>query len=78
MCSWFVLQILLEFTLRLSLRTDGVSTPVSYPSKQGGDAGLSTKWEHVHPKILRSNPSCLTLNKGGLERRETPNGLHSP
>jgi len=63
MCSWFVLQILLKFTLRLSFRTDGVSTSVSYPLKQGGDAGLSTKWELVHPKILRSNPSCPTLNK---------------
>ena len=35
----------------------------------------STKWEQIPPVAHRSNPNALVLNKGDVERLETPHGL---
>ena len=35
----------------------------------------STKWEQIPPVAHRSNHNALVLNKGDVERLETPHGL---
>ena len=66
---WFVL---------INFRSDGVTTPTSYPSNQRRSALALNKVETSPPVDPQVKPQVLGAHQGGRERRETPNGLSPP